>query len=698
MTVRDSSSGADDNTSNRWKLVWPIGVGITALTLFTATLAPTVTAEDSGELIAAAWHFGIPHPPGYPLWTLLCGLFVNAVSIGSVAWRANLFSALCSSGAAVLLYGAIRQLRIPRAVAASAALIWVLGRWSWSQSVITEVYGLNSLLTAGVLLCAVRWYATRTDRPLLLASLLMGLGMSNHHIIALAGLALVIWVLCLQPGLVRRWRLVLKCIGLFAVGLLPYLYLPVRAAADPAVNWGDPSTPQRFWEHVTRSQYGAVGPMKTVETRSIPRFGRQLGYAATSVEDDLTAWLAGASFISLIFVGLRDRRVLLLIALWVTCAGGVFALLANYDFDRTSQWAMRVFLIPVSIGPVIALAYMLEAAASRLKQALGPARMLCVACPAALLVAGPTLQVVLHWRQCNYANYWYAEDHARNLLDCMLPQAMVFPSGDHTTFPMVYLQMVEGQRSDVLIADVYGYTTPELYRAQPADAPDSHEAWLIKHARRPVYYTVKKAPPVDNAEFVWAGLVYHLLPDGMAFDDGGLLAACRYRNLDDPSVQDLGSSHILADHAFFSGLDDLRKDRVDAALSYFDAAARHGRGIKEIFNNIGSALAEHGQADQAIGYLEQAASLDARYTLPRWNLFRLARERERWGRARDRMADIIRVDPADYRAHGEMGFLLDGIFGDTAAAIRHWRQSLRLNADQPQIIAALAKQISPDSE
>ena len=204
------------------------------------------------------------------------------------------------------------------------------------------------------------------------------------------------------------------------------------------------------------------------------------------------------------------------------------------------------------------------------------------------------------------------------------------------------------------------------------------------------------ASPVDGAKFVSAGLLYHLLPHGMTFDDTGLLSACSYRNLNQPSVQDLGASHILADHAFFSGLNDLRMGRMDAALSRGKAEERKGRGSKEIFNNIGSALAEHGQADQAISYLEQAASLDARYTLPRWNLFRLARERERWGRACDRLADIIRADPAEYRAHAEMGFLLDGIFGDAAGAIRHWQQSLRLNSDQPQVISALAKQTSPD--
>ena len=122
---------------------------------------------------------------------MLCGAFVHIFQFGEIAWRANLFSALCTSGAVVFLYAALRAMGIGRWAAAAAALGWVWSRWCWTQSVITEVYGLNSLLTAGVLWSAVAWHRSRKAGPLLAASVLMGLGMSNHHLIALSGLALV---------------------------------------------------------------------------------------------------------------------------------------------------------------------------------------------------------------------------------------------------------------------------------------------------------------------------------------------------------------------------------------------------------------------------------------------------------------------------------------------------------------------------
>ena len=42
------------------------GISLLALIIYAITLAPSVPGGDSGELIAAAYTGGVPHPPGYP--------------------------------------------------------------------------------------------------------------------------------------------------------------------------------------------------------------------------------------------------------------------------------------------------------------------------------------------------------------------------------------------------------------------------------------------------------------------------------------------------------------------------------------------------------------------------------------------------------------------------------------------------------
>ncbi|MBI4717597.1 MAG: DUF2723 domain-containing protein [Planctomycetes bacterium] len=677
-------------------------VAVASGVIFLFTLAPTVTAEDSGELITAAWVFGIPHPPGYPLWTMLCGAFLHAFGFGSVAWRANLFSALCGSAAAVVAYVAVRealvvcrsQLTRPPsfvepAAAASAALIWALSRTFWSQSVITEVYALNALLTAGMLWFVMRWQASQAPRWLAGAALLLGLGLGNHHTIALAGAAVGAWVLIQQPRLVRRGRLMLAGAAAFALGLLPYLYLPVRAAADPPLNWGNPRTLGLFWKHVTRSQYGAAGPMAVASARSPARLGSQLCYLGESITDDLTPWAVGAAGLGMVVLWRRARALVLLVALWVISTGVVFALLGNYDLDRVSQWVMRVFFIPVSLILALPIAALLGAVAEGCVTRLRRAPMAGGAALAAIMLAGPVVQVAAHWRSCDYSNYWYAFDHAENELRCMSPDAMYFPSGDHNTFPLVYAVMVEGRRPDVLIADIAGYLRPELYADRPVDSEVDPEAWLLGRARRPAFYTTKKAPPVAGARFVTAGILYHLLPEGMPFEGRALLARCAYRNLEQPSVIDLGAAHILADFHFFAGLHTLEGGDAAAARRRFADTAEVGWGIKEVFNNIGSALGEHGQEDAALPYFTEAARLDPHYIVPRWNLFRLHQNRQAWGEARRQLEELIAANPGDARAWGELGFLLSYHLHDAEGAVRAWQESLHREPDQPEVIEAL---------
>src|SRR5437762_3277993 len=83
-------------------------LGVVILAVYVRTLAPTVAGGDSGELITAAYTLGVAHPPGYPLYTLLAKLF-TLIPIGTIAWRVNLFSAVCGAGAATLIFLAVAR-------------------------------------------------------------------------------------------------------------------------------------------------------------------------------------------------------------------------------------------------------------------------------------------------------------------------------------------------------------------------------------------------------------------------------------------------------------------------------------------------------------------------------------------------------------------------------------------------------------
>ena len=66
------------------------------------SMAPDVTLEDSGELSVGSFYAGVPHPPGYPVWTLYSWLFTQ-LPISNIAFRVALSSAFAGAAACALL-------------------------------------------------------------------------------------------------------------------------------------------------------------------------------------------------------------------------------------------------------------------------------------------------------------------------------------------------------------------------------------------------------------------------------------------------------------------------------------------------------------------------------------------------------------------------------------------------------------------
>src|SRR5215204_7543288 len=235
--------------------------------LYIGTLAPTVLPYgapdtlDSPMLQTAVPVLGVGHPTGYPTYMMLTHLFTY-LPFGDPAYRVNLASAVYGVAAVLVVYLAGLRLGGHVVAAAAGALAFGLSGTFWSQSVIAEVYTFEALLVALVTFVLLLWRDRREGRYLVLSAFLVGLSLTHHLTSVLLVPGTVAFVFLTNRRAFSRTGLMLKSLALFLLGLLPLLYLPIRALMHAPLNEADPSTPWRFLLLVTGGSFLAESSEK----------------------------------------------------------------------------------------------------------------------------------------------------------------------------------------------------------------------------------------------------------------------------------------------------------------------------------------------------------------------------------------------------------------------------------------------------
>src|SRR5213080_3567011 len=149
---------------------WIGAIAVTAIAgvLYFLTAARDIVVGDSPELIMAAVTLGVAHAPGYPLFTMLGHLF-SVLPFGSIPFRVNLLSVACDALAVGVIYLAALRLTKSKLAAATAALLLAVNPNFWEWSLAAEVFPLNNLLAATLILLLIAWHEQPECSALLIA-------------------------------------------------------------------------------------------------------------------------------------------------------------------------------------------------------------------------------------------------------------------------------------------------------------------------------------------------------------------------------------------------------------------------------------------------------------------------------------------------------------------------------------------------
>jgi hypothetical protein len=150
----------------------------------------------------------------------------------------------------------------------------------------------------------------------------------------------------------------------------------------------------------------------------------------------------------IVYMYYRRRKDLLVLGLLFALTGVALVVYLNSppteprERDYIYVGSFYIFCIWIGFG-AMAVARFLEKVIKN--------EMLRVSVAGALSLAVPVIMVARGWDNHDRSNRYQSVDFARNILASCAPNAILFTGGDNDTFPLWYVQEVEGFRTDVRV-------------------------------------------------------------------------------------------------------------------------------------------------------------------------------------------------------------------------------------------------------
>jgi hypothetical protein len=348
--------------------------------------------------------------------------------------------------------------------------------------------GLLSLLALAVLL-VYSWRLREELQPTV--KILAGLGAATlcmgllsvgavpqfvtlSKIIPVAGAVLIVRELYLRDR--RALSLSLGLGILFCLGYSTYIALLIRSGLDPAIDENDPETWAAFMSFLNREQYGTDSMLLQILAPRASRvyqiwdqqfkyffqqfpfqlgtFWAQFRWATENVPHFISIsvfpYLLG--LFGLIWHAVRDvRRFLAIAALFVVMGFGLSLYLNMPDPQpRERHYVFGGMFFAFALWMGLGWGGVVELIRERFASLRGPT-LVAVACVGLLLPLGIAIEGYhIQDRTDDYIAY----DYGHNLLESCEPNSILFTNGDNDTFPLWFLQEVEGVRTDVRVVNL----------------------------------------------------------------------------------------------------------------------------------------------------------------------------------------------------------------------------------------------------
>jgi hypothetical protein len=550
------------------------GLFLLTLILYSSTVPNTnPDYADSDELITAAYVFGIPHPPGYPLYTFSSALFGRLpIPYFDFAGKINLLSAVLHSGTVVIFFIATylllqrfttkqsnrKNLVLNIFISLAGAFSLAFAFHFWFHGIVAEVFSLNSFLASLTMLFLVIW----SDLPekaskkhlllLLAASFIFGLAASNQQASLVLLPVFLYWVLAnikyprnLFTSLLRypekaldKYRIFISTsiisVLVFLTGIIiPYIYVPIAAGNKPFLNWENAVSLNGVYRLITRRAYAEVSPQNSAyisfNQLNLENSFSQFWYFLIYLRENYTSAIFIIGLIGLFYlVKTKERKLLGLVLLGIICGGLFFAIYAPIDWSRFGEDS---FISEVMIHQRFYLMSLFFYSILIAFGALGLWNFFLIKGDKVRLIAMVVVCLLIllegfgHFNAIQKNNFKIGHQYYETLFKSLEKDSILICfTPEKGCFAGYYLQNVEKLRPDVVIvpADYSQRSVEQLKEQLPGiiNTTSTNQSartrdiirWQI--GKRPIYFTGLSPDPNWLSIFNIDGNPYFLVPKG----------------------------------------------------------------------------------------------------------------------------------------------------------------------------------------
>jgi hypothetical protein len=287
--------------------------------------------------------------------------------------------------------------------------------------------------------------------------------------------------------------------GLFVLGFSIQIYLPIRAALDPAINMGNPDSMRNFWAVIGREQYGSTYGILPRQVWTLLT-GKTAIHSASDLFENISyffkynlpfynqylGWQFGNSWITALFLILAvagavrhftgERKTFWFWLAVFLLTGPILNAYMNFQFGfsqfpevqlhpavpnmrlhepRERDYFFIVSFAFLALWAAFGLAVLAGKLVKLISERIQASAGTVLAVLSGLVVFAPSiLPVALNWEHADRSGNYIPRSYALNVMNSLAPNSMLFTNGDNDTFPLWYIQEVEGVRKDCRVVNL----------------------------------------------------------------------------------------------------------------------------------------------------------------------------------------------------------------------------------------------------